>query len=207
MPSDGAQEPIQQPAPIAPASEAEERGGGILSIPHRRNLTGSSKLSQLIEDLSYGVAWLTTGLAFVLTVGLFGCILLQVFFRYVLNAPLSWTDETAILLFAWIMLLLASLCVRERIHARFTALINALPAGVALLLDKATMLLMAAFGCAFVYVSFEMLDLVWGNRSPAINYPLQLLYFAVPVHGVFIVIHAVTNIFVGPNVSFTRKVA
>lgn len=186
-----------QAAPPAPKVESEQ--GPILSTPQLRRLPGRPAFVQWLEYLSFGVAWFTTVLAFVLTVAILGSILTQIFFRYLLNAPLSWTDETAIFLFVWITLLFASICVRERIHARFTAFVNMMPAKVSLALDKLIMAGIAAFGVAMVYISPEMLELVWNNRSPAVHYPMQFLYFAVPLHAAFIVVHAVANIFIEPG--------
>lgn len=186
-------------APLAIDTDDERDQGSILSFPRLRRLSGRPALLQWAEYLSFGVAWFTTGLAFLLTVAIIGCILTQIFFRYLLNAPLSWTDETAIFLFVWITLLFASICVRERAHARFTALVNTFPPIVSLVLDRLIMAMIAVFAGSLVYISQEMLDLVWDNRSPAVNYPMQFLYFAVPIHAVFILIHAVTNIFIGPE--------
>src|SRR5690606_21730634 len=117
---------------------------------------------------------------------------------YALNQPLAWTDEAAIFLFAWIMLLLASVAVRERIHVRFTFLVELLPRPLARALDVLTMLLIVGFGCLLFTTGQELVDLVWGSLSPAVHYPLQLLYVSMPVQGVLLVLHAGTNLLVGP---------
>jgi TRAP-type C4-dicarboxylate transport system permease small subunit len=119
---------------------------------------------------------------------------------------LAWTDETAIFLFAWSTLLLASVAVRERIHVRFTVVANALPARLYEILDKMIMVLIAGFGIALIVVSQDLVELVWGNLSPALHYPLQLLYIAIPIQGALIAIHAVTNVFIGPSVPLAGSV-
>ncbi len=185
----------------AKTAEADSERSLILSMPQPRPVEGRAFVVRWIEYLSYAIAWLTSIVGFILSVGIFVCILVQIFFRYVLNAPLAWTDETAIFLFAWTMLLFASLNVRDRTHVRFSIIIKALPKSVSQPLDAAIMILIAIFGTGLIYVSGELIDLVWGNLSPAVNYPLQALYIAVPVHGVFVVIHALANILLKPAAS------
>lgn len=176
-------------------------GDTIPAIPRLRPVAGRCVFVRWAEYLSYVVALVTAVIAFVMSVGLIGCILIQVFWRYILNAPSSWTDEMAIFLFAWSTLLFASVAVRERIHVRFGVLANALPSTVAKILDRATMILIAGFGLVLIYLGNDILDLVWGDLSPAIHYPLQLLYIAIPIQGALMAVHAMANVFIGPEAS------
>lgn len=184
----------------AEAAQAHEEGF-IQSMPRRRALPGRSAVVRGAEWLSYQLALLTTGLAFLLALAVIGCLLLQVFFRYALNSPLAWTDEAATFFFAWLMLLLASICVRERSHVRFTFIFNRLPHNVAAVLDGLIMVLIAAFGVALVITGRGIVDLVWNNLSPAVHYPLQTLYVAVPLQGILLVVHAVANLAIGSPAS------
>lgn len=181
------------PAPAAAAAESV-----ILAHPRLRPTQGRAAPVRIAEWVSYQVARVTTVLSLLLTLGLIGCLLLQVFFRYVLNQPLAWTDEAAIFLFAWTMLLLASVAVRERIHVRFTFLVELLPRPLARALDLLTMSLIVGFGVLLVSTGMELVELVWGNLSPAVHYPLQILYISMPVQGVLLALHAGTNLMVGP---------
>lgn len=197
------QDPVAAAAGKTPAaavkSTAEEAEPGILAAPRRRALPGRSLPVRLLEEVSYRVAWVTAGLALLLTICVIGSLLLQVFFRYVLDAPLAWTDEAAIFFFAWLMLLLATIGVRERTHVRFTFIINSLPKVLFGLLDMLIMALITAFGVILVMTGSELLDLVWGNLSPAVHYPLQALYVVLPIVGGLIVLHGATNLLIGPS--------
>ncbi len=179
------------------AEAASRDEGFIQSMPRRRALPGRSAAVRGAEWLSYQLALITTGLGLLLAIAVIGCLLLQVFFRYALNNPLAWTDEAATFFFAWLMLLLASICVRERSHVRFTFLINRLPRPVAATLDGLIMILIAAFGIALLVTGRDIVDLVWDNLSPAVHYPLQALYVALPLQGVLLVVHALTNLAIG----------
>ncbi len=173
----------------------------ILAGPRRRPLAGRNGLVIGAEELSFRVAQLTALLALLLTFAVVGSLLLQVFFRYVLDEPLAWTDELAIFFFAWLMLLLATLGVRERSHVRFTFIVNSLPARVSGVLDIVITLMILGFGVVMVTTGAELLELVWGNLSPAVHYPLQALYFVLPVAGGLMVLHAATNLLIGPAVA------
>lgn len=179
------------------AAKSEAATWAPSALPQARPLEGRSFLVCLVERLSYHVARATVVLSLLLAAGMIFCLLLQVFFRYLLDSPLSWTDEAAIFCFAWTMLLLASVCVREHVHVRFSFLADLLPPRLGGLLDRAIILLIAAFGIVLVTAGQELVDLVWGNLSPAVHYPLQALYLALPVQGALIVLHAAANFLTG----------
>ena len=192
--------------PLPVPGVAEEGSGAVASMPRRRVVAGRSAVVRFAEYLSYVVAWITVIVAMAFSLGIILCILIQIFYRYALNAPLAWTDETAIFLFAWSTLLLASVAVRERIHVRFTVIANSLPTRLYTVLDKMIMVLIVGFGVALIVVSQDLVELVWGNLSPALHYPLQLLYIAIPIQGALIAIHAFTNVFIGPTVPLVGSV-
>jgi TRAP-type C4-dicarboxylate transport system permease small subunit len=64
-------------------------------------------------------------------------VFISVFFRYVLNSPLSWSDEIARLMVVWLCFIGAYMALRENKHIGFDLVFKKLPpalkAGVALL--------------------------------------------------------------------------
>jgi TRAP-type C4-dicarboxylate transport system permease small subunit len=203
MPNAAGQSPPNSLALDGPRPGSEQ--SSMLSMPRLRRIPGGFAVLIWAEYVSFVLAWFTAVVALVMAIGIILCILVQIFFRYMLNAPLAWTDETAVFLFAWSMLLLATIGVRERIHVRFGVLANAMPARISMILDRSVMAMIALFGAALIYISGDMLELVWGNFSPAVHYPLQALYIAVPVQGFLILVHALTNVFIGPEANVARS--
>ena len=55
-------------------------------------------------------------------------VFLQVFFRYVLNAPLSWPEETARIMIVWLSFVGGYMAMRENKHLGFGLLVEKLPA-------------------------------------------------------------------------------
>jgi TRAP-type transport system small permease protein len=177
------------------------RGDALASAGPARATSGAGALAVLAaatERLSAICARLTELASLVLTGGFLLCLVLQIVARYVFNAPLSWTEEMAVFLFVWTMLLLASLGVREGFHVRLEFLSPLLPsdawrAGLETLLTAA----IAVFGVIMTVTGWQLVELVWGNTSAAIQYPMQALYFAGPISGLLIVVHAVAILLVG----------
>src|SRR6056297_3593095 len=54
-------------------------------------------------------------------------VFLQVFFRYALNNPLSWPEETARILIVWLTFVGGYMAMREKKHIGFNLLVKKLP--------------------------------------------------------------------------------
>lgn len=57
-------------------------------------------------------------------------VLTQVVFRYLLDAPVAWLDEFAVLAFAWIIMLGAAVVQRRDGHMQIDSFVRPLPAGL-----------------------------------------------------------------------------
>jgi TRAP-type C4-dicarboxylate transport system permease small subunit len=58
---------------------------------------------------------------------MFVSFLLQIFFRYVLNRPLGWTEEVTVLCWLWVVLWSASFIVADREEVRFDIVYGIVP--------------------------------------------------------------------------------
>jgi TRAP-type C4-dicarboxylate transport system permease small subunit len=58
---------------------------------------------------------------------IFSVMLLQIFFRYVLNSPLVWTEELCRYLFIWICFLGWTIALRRKSHIRISFFLERLP--------------------------------------------------------------------------------
>jgi len=63
----------------------------------------------------------------VLLVAMTLVVFLQVFFRYVVNAPLSWPEETARIMIVWLSFVGGYMAMREDKHLGFGLLVDKLP--------------------------------------------------------------------------------
>jgi TRAP-type C4-dicarboxylate transport system permease small subunit len=116
-------------------------------------------------------------------------ILLQVFCRYVLDAPFSWPEEFAVLMFGWMILLGAAMVQRRDGHISIDVLRRQVAPSTARWLDA---------------IRFASIVLLWqgiglAERTVALRYPAMgisraFLYGAVPVCFGLLLINLVRSI-------------
>jgi len=119
-------------------------------------------------------------------VGLFATILLiifvAVFFRYVVNHSLFWSDEVVRYCFVWFTLLGAALVLRDRRHIRVEYFVEHMPPGVRRKVEYASLTLVLAFHLFLVVAGAMWVRETAGARTPALGLPLNWVYYAaVPV--------------------------
>lgn len=61
---------------------------------------------------------------------MFVSFLLQIFFRYVLNQPLGWTEEVTVLCWVWVVLWSAAFLLSDADEVRFDIVYSAVPRGM-----------------------------------------------------------------------------
>jgi TRAP-type C4-dicarboxylate transport system permease small subunit len=149
---------------------------------------------RIIETISVIAAhvtrWLVIGAAAVMIVSL----ILQIFFRYVIGSSLVWSEELALFLFTWVVLLAGSLGVREGFHVRLTLFCNLLPPRAKRALDLVTHLIAGTFGGLVLFSGYRYLDSTLGQVSAAVRYPIEYLHAAAPVCGALIVLHTLAHL-------------
>src|SRR5204862_7424838 len=72
---------------------------------------------------------LTDSVAVALMATMFVSFLLQIFFRYVLNRPLGWTEEVTVLCWLWVVLWSAAFLLSDAEEVRFDIIYSAAPRG------------------------------------------------------------------------------
>jgi TRAP-type C4-dicarboxylate transport system permease small subunit len=117
-----------------------------------------------------------------LLVGLFSSILaiilLAVFFRYVVNHSLFWSDEVVRYLFVWFTLWGAALVLRDRRHIRVEYFVEHLPSGVRRRVEALGLLLILAFHGFLVVAGFLWVYQTAGASTPALGLPLNWVFYA-----------------------------
>jgi TRAP-type C4-dicarboxylate transport system permease small subunit len=106
---------------------------------------------------------------------------LQVFTRYVLNAPLTWTEEAARMLFTWIIFIGAALIVKRSSHISIDILAKILPAGPRRWLLVASHLITLAVVTILAVKGFHLLQITGASESPALGIRWVYVYAAFPI--------------------------
>ena len=119
----------------------------------------------------------------------------QVFTRYILRDPSTWSEEMVSYLFAWMSLFGASLVVGERGHMNIPILVERFG-------DKARKFF-AIFGevvaCIFagvilVYGGIQITSLAMGQMTSSLGVPIGIFYVVLPLSGVLNIIYTILNI-------------
>lgn len=110
----------------------------------------------------------------------------QVFLRYVFGKSLSWSEELALLGFAWVIVISTAIGVRRMTHARMDLMLNILPASLHKWLEKLIALMLLALGVFIAYAGWGYFQETRGSTSAAVGFPIEFLYAAAPTFGVLV---------------------
>ena len=120
----------------------------------------------------------------------------QVFTRYVLQNPSSWSEELVSYLFAWASLLGASLITGERGHMNIPILVDKMSPAVQKILGIFGELIAFAFSAIIlVYGGIEISQLAMGQMTSSLGVAVGVFYVAMPVCGVINILYTILNIY------------
>ncbi|PZR94826.1 MAG: hypothetical protein DI537_06135 [Stutzerimonas stutzeri] len=178
----------------------EDLAPGGIADKERRGTGDSAPPSSCRRFMSLPLAVLAGALkvSLVLAVAIIVlCIVYQVLMRYIVGQTPSWSEEVAILMFAWATLGGIALGIREGFHVRLTLLLDPMSDRSRLMADRAIDGVTAALGFYLVWSGWRFVDMTEGSVSAAIGYPTELLHGMAPVCGLLMGIFAVERMVYG----------
>lgn len=146
-------------------------------------------LRQLNRALARGASALVVVLVAVMVLS----IVVQIVTRVILSRSPPWTEEVALLMFTWIVLLMTAVCTREHMHVRVDVLSRLLPRVARSVLEACISLLVAAVSSYLVWAGSSYLIEMSGSTSHAIGYPSELLYAGLPLSSVLMLLFGIEN--------------
>ena len=124
-------------------------------------------------------------------------VLWQVFSRYILSSPSSWTEELARFLLIWISLLGAAYAFRGGMHLALDLLPGKVSGKNASRLKYLTIFLIVLFSFTVLVVGgFGLVQLTWELKqySAVLGLPMSYVYSVIPVSGLLICVYAIAAI-------------
>ncbi len=119
-------------------------------------------------------------------------ILIGVFFRYVLNAPLTWPPEAARFMMVAITLLASSLAVRRGSHLRITILVSRLPRKLQLAVLLAGNFLVFLFLCVVLVEGYKLTFFEGPlQTAPSLRVPMTVAFVALPLGAALMIIQLI----------------
>jgi TRAP-type C4-dicarboxylate transport system permease small subunit len=131
-------------------------------------------MRSLLDRMVDGVLALILG---AMTVLVFASVVL----RYVLNSPVTWSEELASLLFAWITFVGAFVGFRSRSHIAIDTLVVFLPPRVRRDMNRCVEVVVLAILGLFVWQGVRLCLTTWGLEFPALEISRGYLYLSLPV--------------------------
>lgn len=127
--------------------------------------------------------------------GLFIVFVIQIFFRYVLNNPLSWTQEIAGILYVWIVCIGSATIVKEREHVSFDLLYESVAP------HKRKFLALLGTGFVLVvlllslYGNYDYIAFTARQKTPTLRLPMTVVFSAFGVFMVLLIVNSAIRIY------------
>ncbi|SMY06307.1 TRAP transporter small permease [Flavimaricola marinus] len=137
-------------------------------MPSNSRTTGASVL-----------IWLKRGadaVGVLLFLAAFSGFIIQVFWRYVLNDPLAWTEEVVMICFIWTVFWAAAFMVPVREHVSFDVVYDVVGAQTK---RSFTAISLSAIVVAFVWLvpyTWDYLDFLTRKKSPVLRIQMHWIY-------------------------------
>ena len=133
-------------------------------------------------------------LAIAMFSGMFACVLAQVFFRYFLDSPLTWSDELARYLFVWCAFLGWVIAARRRSHLAITVMQSRLSARPRAALVACAALAAVAFAIILSYYGVRITLRNADVETPSLFFTIGVVYAIVPVATLAVALHALGDL-------------
>lgn len=138
-----------------------------------------------------GMARRTSGLAFLmrpiealsaaLIAGLVGLVLVAVFWRYALGAPITAADEIASFMFLWIVMLGSVIAIDRNEHLRLAILVNRAPPPVKRIMEATGLVVVGTFLAALLPTAIEHAYFEKDIIAPALDIPMVYRVAGIPL--------------------------
>ncbi|KYG29470.1 TRAP transporter small permease [Alkalihalobacillus trypoxylicola] len=142
---------------------------------------------KFIDRLNTSIKYIVSGMLLVLAILVF----LQVITRFVINVPLSWTEEIARYLMVYIVFLGSGLAMRAQQHIAIDFLLDVISAKNKKRLTYFILWVCVAFFSLLVFFGTHLTLLVMSQSTPTLQYSMAFAYAAVPIGSSVMLLNAI----------------
>ena len=148
-------------------------------MPHGEGMPhlGTGQNSRILTAL-LGVAKLSL---IAISVLMIVVTLAQVIFRYVIAAPLPWSEELARYCFVWIVFLGGAIGLSRGIHLGVDLFVNLLPERFRVGIEILSNVLISCFAASVIFASYPVISMNMMQHSPALGVKMSWIYIAIPI--------------------------
>jgi TRAP-type transport system small permease protein len=123
-----------------------------------------------------------------------GLVVAAVFFRYVLNDPLIWTEEIVVLLFTWMLFVGLASAFRQRMHIRIDVLLLILARPARAVLGALATLATITTLAGLAWFGTEQAILLATTETPMLRISAAWGVSALPAGAVLSIIHVLRHV-------------
>jgi TRAP-type C4-dicarboxylate transport system permease small subunit len=145
------------------------------------------RAARLIEQVVNKVAIILFSVVFV-------TMLLQIFFRYVLDSPLVWTEELCRYLFIWTCFLGWTIALRQKSHIRISFFIERLPPSLAKGVTFVFQILIFVFLIQLFRYGIAMTMRSFSVPTITLFFSWAYVYLAVPLSAAIMLLYSVVDV-------------
>ena len=118
----------------------------------------------------------------------------QIFFRWVIGRPITWSEELIRMLYVWICYIGWTIASRNRTHIRITFLIDMLPPVFGKIMETINCLLVILFSALMVYWGIRMTYISSFGRAIIIPISFAVVYIIAPTTNFIILLYQLADI-------------
>ena len=148
--------------------------------------TVSGALEAVLEIFDRMVQWLAIALVGVIAVAM----ILQVFFRYVVNSSLSWSEELSVWSLVWLVFIGSVVLIRNWEHINIPTFVNCLPLKLRPYVIIAARCLSIVFLVTMTYLGFEMILFGFHADAPVLHLSTKWAKLSIPTGGALMCLFA-----------------
>lgn len=150
-----------------------EQAPSLEARPHRSRFALLRAIDRMNEALLV-VLSLVLGLCAALGI-------VQVVARYIIHAPLVWSEEVIRFTLIWSVFLGAGIAARKGMLVAVEAVYIVVPPAVARVIEKLSLAISAAFWIVLIVFGWSISGRVQGMLSGSLELPMSYVYLAIPI--------------------------
>ena len=134
---------------------------------------------------------LIEGICAVLMVALAVVVFIQVFNRFVLQTPLAWSEDLAMLLYQWVVFVGAALGVKRLRHFGIELVVRQFPEGWRHRIELLTPLVMLGVAVVMIVQGYTLLMLNVSRTFSTMDLSYTWAFLPIPLGGLLIIIYLI----------------
>jgi TRAP-type C4-dicarboxylate transport system permease small subunit len=134
---------------------------------------------------------LIEGICAVLMVALAVVVFIQVFNRFVLQTPLAWSEDLAMLLYQWVVFVGAALGVKRMRHFGIELVVRQFPERIRHRVELVTPLVMLIVALVMIVQGYNILTLNIHRTFATMDLSYTWAFLPIPLGGVLIIVYLI----------------